>query len=124
MFGNEDASASNLNSLNLANLQQLKSKFAEEMIETTDAYPTIASSTTVEPDQPRNTERLAAAPQARQAWLETEMSYDDTTTIIEDVEELQKVDRDNRDIRDRDQSLSGECFVFPLLNFLSCIYVL
>lgn len=122
MFGNEDGAASNLNSINLVNLQQLKSKFAEEMIETTETFPTIVSSVVVEPDQPRNTERVTA-PQTRQAWLETEMSYDDTTTIIEDVEELQKVERDNREIRDRDQSLSGECFVFVCLTFLH-IYIL
>ncbi|XP_075676171.1 JNK-interacting protein syd isoform X2 [Dermatophagoides pteronyssinus] len=42
-------------------------------------------------------------------WMETEMSYDDTTTIIEDVEELQK---DNSKDKNRDQSLSGK-FVHP-----------
>lgn len=43
---------------------------------------------------------------ARQAWIETEMSYDDTTTIIEDVEELQK-DKFSSTNNNRDQSLTG-----------------
>ncbi|XP_046910833.1 JNK-interacting protein syd isoform X3 [Dermatophagoides farinae] len=41
-------------------------------------------------------------------WIETEMSYDDTTTIIEDVEELQK--DNNKDKNNRDQSLSENFF--------------
>ncbi|OTF82841.1 hypothetical protein BLA29_005575 [Euroglyphus maynei] len=45
-------------------------------------------------------------------WIETEMSYDDTTTIIEDVEELQK--DNSKDKNNRDQSLSG---IFMDLKF-------
>ncbi|KPM07010.1 JNK-interacting protein 3-like protein [Sarcoptes scabiei] len=46
---------------------------------------------------------------ARQAWIETEMSYDDTTTIIEDVEELQK-DKFSSTNNNRDQSLTENFF--------------
>ena len=41
----------------------------------------------------------------RQAWIETEMSYDDTNTILEDVEELQKDKEKDKEMRDH--SLTG-----------------
>lgn len=54
-----------------------------------------------------------------QTWnLETEMSYDDTTTICEDVEDLQR-DKD-KDLRDRDASLSGMSLIVCFSPF--CLY--
>ena len=50
-------------------------------------------------------------------WIETEMSYDDTTTIIEDVEELQK--DNNKDKNNRDQSLSGILKFLIFFNLLN-----
>lgn len=130
MFGNEDQAASGTgqqqpqppqSSLSTlagtfrANLARFGSQEAEEgggtasfQATSTELYGQPQRSSAIDLDGSQRT--------ARQAWtnnanFETEMSYDDTTTIIEDVEELQKTDKE-KELRDRDHSLSGRMLKF------------
>lgn len=113
MFGTDDGLTSN-SSINLANLAgTLKSnlpKISPNEYAGNEHYP--------ESLPPLTRPESLASSMPRQAWLETEMSYDDTTTIIEDVEELQR-DKE-KELRDRDHSLSGLSF---LNNFFSYFIV-
>lgn len=74
----------------------------------TESYQAISSSEPVsiggDGRSPAILSNTATLPRAG-CW-ESEMSYDDTTTIIEDVEELQRDDKE-KELRDRDHSLSG-----------------
>ena len=117
MFGTDEAangnnmpSLSNLAGTLRTNLHRLGSQDDGSYAESFNA---ITSNETSEPMSilpQRHTDNMIP----RQAWIETEMSYDDTTTIIEDVEELQRDKDKDKDLRDRDHSLSGK---FALVQF-------
>lgn len=114
MFGTEDAlNSSTLNSANLAslagvvksNLQKFNANI-EEASEAQSKEPINQINVTSNDYNETMMSQSDLNSMQRQNWLETEMSYDDTSTIIEDVDELQK---DNaKDSKDRDQSLSGK----------------
>lgn len=112
MFGtDESTAANNMSSLsNLAgtlkaNLQKFGSN---EEATFTETFNTVTSNETSEPLSifPQRNDTLSNLI-PRQTWIETEMSYDDTNTILEDVEELQKDKEKDKELRDRDHSLSG-----------------
>jgi len=117
MFNTDEAlSANNLSSLsNLAgtlksNLQKFGSNDDTSYSEAFNAINTNETSGSLSIYPERNSDNIVNSV-PRQAWLETEMSYDDTTTIIEDVEELQR-DKE-KEARDRDHSLSGTFHFYP-----------
>lgn len=107
---NQQSSLSNLAGTFRTNLARFGSQEAEGAVASFQEIFGQRSSA-IDLDSGSSSGGIASRP--RQAWsnnanFETEMSYDDTTTIIEDVEELQKADKE-KDLRDRDHSLSGWC---------------
>ena len=118
MFGNDDAAAAGNNLPSLANLGSPRSNFQRFGSQEEGSYaesfqPITSTAESTEPQSiPQQRSSILSNAMPRQAWSD-EMSYDDTQTIIEDIEELQK-DKD-KDLRDRDHSLSG---MFSSTNIL------